>query len=260
MSVEIKLPVSSILSNTKSIISACEDLEMQPSNIETLDTILLTQLAALVHLQEYTHARHLWRRYSSLSSTRTQSNPTLPQFTRLWRALEPLLRAHAQDTTTSSKEVYQNSNSKDNYIEAVEPSKIDIDAGDIPMVNIHKSLQTCSDEVGNDAAFQLLARFIKELQVSIRDMIAIAVERVYESIREERCGPLLGFSMGDGSSNSVDAYLKGRNWTREETGLWIPYFDPTSACHGGKEKKGAGDRIEYLTQVIGFMETQRFNA
>lgn len=225
---------------------------MQPSNIETLDTILLTQLAALVHLQEYTNARHLWRRYSSLSST-----GTLPQFTRLWRALEPLLRAHAQDTTTSSKEEYQNS--KDNYIEA-EPSKIDIDAGDIPMVNIHKSLQMCLEEVGNDAEFQLLASFIKELQVSIRDMIAIAVERVYESIREERCGPLLGFSVGDGSSNSVDAYLMGRNWTREETGLWIPYFDPTSACHGGKEKKGAGDRIEYLTQVIGFMETQRFNA
>lgn len=231
---------------------------MQPSNIETLDTILLTQLAALVHLQEYTHARHLWRRYSSLSSAGNQNNPTLPQFTRLWRALEPLLRAHAQDTTTTiSKEEYQNS--KDNYIE-VEPSKIDIDAGDIPMVNIHKSLQMCLEEVGNDAEFQLLASFIKELQISIRDMIAIAMERVYESIREERCGPLLGLSIGEGGSRSVDAYLNGRNWTREETGLWIPYFDPTSASHGGKEKKGAGDRIEYLTQVIGFMETQRFNA
>jgi len=236
---------------------------MQPSNIEALDTILLTQLAALVHLQEYTHARNLWRRYSSLSSTctGTQSNPaTLPQFTRLWIALEPLLRAHAQDTTTSSKEKYQNS--KDHYIEVEQPSKIDIDVGDIPMVNIHKSLQMCLEEVGNDAAFQLLASFVEELQVSIRDMIAIAVEHVYESIREERCRPLLGFYVGDGStgSNSVDAYLKGRNWTREETGLWIPYFDPTSACHGGKENKGAGDRIEYLTRVVGFMETQRFNA
>ena len=251
MSVDIKFPVSTILSNTKSIISACEELEMQPSTMETLDTILLTQLAGLIHLQEYTHARHLWRRYSSLASNAKSNHVTLPQFTRLWKALDPLLRAHAQDTTRSEN---QNSHGKETTIDAEAGTSVD----DIPMVSIYKSLQLCSDEVRGDAAFELLVNFIKELQVSIREMVAIAIERVYESIREEHCGPFLGFSVGADTNMEMGDFLKDRKWTKEmETGLWIPHFDPSK---GSNEKESAGDRIDYLTRVIGFMETQRFNA
>jgi hypothetical protein len=259
MSVVIKFPVSTILLNTKCVVSTCEELEMQPSTMETLDTILLTQLAALVHLQEYTHATHLWRRYSSISSGDNSNRVTLPQFTRLWKALEPLLRAHAQDmttaaaTTTTSED--QSNNEKDTAIDAEGHTSVDT----IPMANIYKSLQICLEEVRGDEAFELLLNFIKELQVSIRAMVAVAMESVYESIREEKCRTFLGFyhSAADTKMNMED-YLKDRKWTKEiETGLWIPYFDPSQ---GGDEKKSAVDRIQYLTRVIGFMETQRLNA
>ena len=97
------------------------------------------------------------------------------------------------------------------------------------MANIYKSLQICLEEVRGDEAFELLLNFIKEIQVSIRAMVAVAMESVYESIREEKCRTFLGFhhAATDTKMNMED-YLKDRKWTKEiETGLWIPYFDPS---------------------------------
>lgn len=241
----VQLPVSSILANTAEIIDTCQDLEMEPSNnLESLDVILLTELAALVHIKDYANARHLWRRYSSMEAIvpvgdgAAKSFP-LPYFQQLWRALEPLLRIYAQEPGTNTF-----------------------------MTKVYSSLQACIDASGDSDGAVSLKTFCKELISSTRAMVADAIEESFESIKDDQCRKMLGFSssgdMGDvemlGTGASFEEYLKTRKWTREEgsDGIWIPYFDPEQS--GSGRASSSNDRIEYLTKLIGFMETQRLNA
>jgi hypothetical protein len=51
----------------------------------------LAELAALLFLSEYTHARHLWRRHeTAATSPSASSNPELHQFQLLWTAAQPM--------------------------------------------------------------------------------------------------------------------------------------------------------------------------
>ena len=51
----------------------------------------LAELAALLFLSEYTHARHLWRRHeTAATSSSASSNPELHQFQLLWTAAQPM--------------------------------------------------------------------------------------------------------------------------------------------------------------------------
>jgi len=51
----------------------------------------LAELAALLYLSEYTHARHLWRRHeTAAASASTSDNPELHQFQLLWSAAQPM--------------------------------------------------------------------------------------------------------------------------------------------------------------------------
>ena len=51
----------------------------------------LAELAALLFLSEYTHARHLWRRHETAATSPSASrNPELHQFQLLWTAAQPM--------------------------------------------------------------------------------------------------------------------------------------------------------------------------
>lgn len=51
----------------------------------------LAEMAALLYLSEYTHARHLWRRYETAATSATASdNPELRQLQLLWTAARPM--------------------------------------------------------------------------------------------------------------------------------------------------------------------------
>jgi hypothetical protein len=233
MNTEITFPVASILENTEAIVDACEDSELSSSSSRdassALPVILLTGLAALIHLQQYDHARHLWRRYSS-----EQNNPQLQQFVSLWRAVAPLLRAHSQDFSRNS-DTSNNTESNGN-------------GGTIS--EVYGSLQAC---VEKNPTLEPLATYAKQLQVSIRENLVLAIERAFESIDSEKCRILLGFQ----NAHELDAFVTERKWTKEMgTELWIPCYQ-ANTCRMGKS---GSDRIDYLTNVVGFMETRRFNA
>lgn len=226
MYTEISFPVTSILENTEAIANACEDLELTSSSSQnsSLPIILVTELAALIHLQQYDHARHLWRRYSS-----EQNNENLLQFSSLWKAVAPLLRARSQDFTASSKTV---SNNKFGNI-----------------AEVYGSLQDC---IEMKPVLEPLASYAKQLQMSIRELFCRGIERIHESIDGEKCRVLLGLK----NTRELEAFVTKRNWTKEsETALWIPYYKTMTDVG-----KNGSDRIDYLTNVVGFMETQRFNA
>lgn len=52
----------------------------------------LAEMAALLYLSEYTHARHCWRRHetAATSATASDNNPELHQFQLLWTAAQPM--------------------------------------------------------------------------------------------------------------------------------------------------------------------------
>ena len=183
--------------------------------------------------------------------------------------MTPLLRAHSQDCTTT-----------------IDASTLGVGVGvgvgdstgggDIS--NVYGSLQACQHM---NPKLEPLATYAVQLQTSIRGTFAKAIERSFESIEHERCKMLLGYlNNGDTSDGDMDKFLMGRNWSKEMgTSLWIPYYNPvTRNASASKENSSDNDsdvygnahvhvhagssssnRIEYLTQMVGFMETQRFN-
>jgi len=224
MNTEITFPVASILTNTSAIVNACEDLEVSAPS-DTLPLILVTQLAALIHEEEYQHARHLWRRYSHQVQAQAQAAEgssqqlQFQQFTLLWKAVAPLLLL--EDITA-----------------------------------VYDSLTACTN-----TQLQPLASYAQQLQQSIRIKLAKAVESVYESISNDYCKTLLGFKNNNGNAD-LQVFLNERKWTQEQVnGLWIPHYQPVGkSASAGQGGGGGGDRIDYLTKIVGFMETQRLNA
>mmetsp|Transcript_16454 Transcript_16454/g.31181 ORF Transcript_16454/g.31181 Transcript_16454/m.31181 type:complete len:251 (-) Transcript_16454:634-1386(-) len=236
--------LSSILNNTETIVEKCQEMELQPNlSFQALDTILVAQLAALVHLKEYTRAKDLSRRYSSL--VRDHSSSHLPQFLNLWRALKPLFRFHSQHLSDSSVKPLTNA-------ETTSFEKMQI-------ATIYESLNTCIATGGGN----ILSVFARELQLSIRDTMAKAIERIYDVIHIDHCKYLLGYSTleKDGQQQNMEEYLfKERHWTFESSsGLWIPRNSPLD----GKEEvfgKGCDSRIKSLTKYSEFLERPSLNA
>ena len=59
----VSLPAKSILLDTAEILQACEQAEISSRNVNQTQYVLVTELACLLVLGEYQHARHLWHRY-----------------------------------------------------------------------------------------------------------------------------------------------------------------------------------------------------
>jgi hypothetical protein len=233
-------------------------MELQPSlSLQALDTVLVTQLAALIHLKEYNRAKALWKRYSSLAHNGVNNNDKhdnhspLPQFVNLWRALTPLIRFHAQDFIGSTTNATSNAET--------------MSFENMQIATIYKSLNKC---ITGD---NLLSAFARELQLSIRDTMANTIECVYEVITMDQCKSLLGFStislcplekaiQQQQQQLDMEEYLlKERHWTFERnSGLWIPNKYP--AIRDGKDSGLYDSRIQYLTKYSEFLERQRLNA
>ena len=239
----IQLPPESIATNTAAILKACEMAEISGTTTTSNHSfILVTQLASLLFLRQYNHARHLWRRYSppsppSSSDTEMQDSTTstsmvadgtggddLHQFQLLWNAAQPLLKSY-----------YGN-------VSLLESS-----------TSVYTSLQSCVE-----ANLHPLSVFALELKGQIRNQMVDLIETVYDSIPDSKCYTLLGKLEGGESEDDVESYLlTQRKWMRDETTkLWIPATagsHSTSSDNGGKEEK---NRIDFLSNVVGFMEKQ----
>ncbi len=236
MTFSSSFPPPSILSNTEDIINACEDAEVNSSGLNvTLDVILVTQLAALIHAEKYHSALHLYSRYSSLVDSSfvpasASTSLTLEQFGLLWKAVTPLLDVMTNNDTNEK------------------------------ISNVFASLQLCMG-----MQMQPLATYTEQLMSSLRDQIAYVMEvSLYESVSSDECAKLLGFSFGCGRGGinlNMSQYLKNRNWTMESPNLWIPNnSNDNDISNDGKYGGAQTDRIEHLTKIISFMETQRLNA
>lgn len=222
------LPPNSIAINTIEIVKQCELAEISGTPSSN-SFVLVTQLASLLLLGQYNHARHLWRRYRSemisdkeMQEATNHNNMEMVQFQMLWNAAQPLLRSFYGHQSL-------------------------LDCG----TNVFASLQSCVN-----ANLHPVSLYSNELIGAIRNQMAELVETVYDSIQVQKCNMLLGKSNGE----DIDQYLLQRGWEKNAE-LWIPANTPDlgkkdfdKSCSKGSDEKS---KIDFLSNVVGFMENKR---
>ena len=111
-----------------------------------------------------------------------------------------------------------------------------------------------------------LSLYANELMESTSGKMTELLERYYDSISGGDCVSLLGFNVEE--IESMAKYLQERSWEKKEgTGFWIP-AEAMGECGSGlrvvenavDEDGNPVDKIQFLTNVVGFMEAQRMNA
>lgn len=232
----MNLPPESILANPKEILKACEIAEISGTPSPN-SFVLVTQLASLLVLGQYNHARHLWRRYrteafseeelnDSAIKSKSGSERDMYQFQLLWNAAQPLLQSYF------------------GHVSILESGS-----------NVFTSLQLCVD-----ANLHPLSMFALEIKSSIRDQIANLIETVYDSIQVQKCQALLGKYDGE----NVDQYLVNRGWGRsnDSTDIWIPAAPSLNAKGSDQTSKSGNEKskIEFLSNIVGFMEKQQVHS
>ena len=196
----------------------------------------LAELAALLYLSSYTHARQLWKRRqpSSSADPGSSANPELQQFTLLWEAVESLVAPAAETSENVSNE---------------------------------NGEATAMAQLGACVASgqQPLATYADEVLKKWRSEKMIMMEECYDTIKMQDCAALLGYTDDAGREEMANT-LRGRGWTVAGE-CWIP-GDADEDEDEEEEKKeeeedaggmGAADRIKELADIVGFMEMSKLN-
>jgi len=245
----IQLPPKSILTNATAIVSACEWAEVSPDNENNsknkshpLKFVLVTELAALLHLGSYTHARHLWHRHRQNVNLNTNANvargavdPEMDQFQRLWKAAQPLLLASAAPSISSSTQTSTSASaSKATINDYNNPQTTALNKSTQPQSQSLK-LQTSrrqfyaqlrSSCIQTPSQQQPLATFANELIQSQRMHMVRLLEEIFDSIPRSkpdvtdtvcRLKDLLGFD----NRTELEEFLNARDWHLEDE-FWIP--------------------------------------
>ena len=227
---DIQLPPDSLLTNTSDIVKACENQEIS-GNINGANYILVTQLASLLILRQYNHARHLWRRYKPQISSipATDSNvDDLRQFQLLWNAVQPLLQSFHSDSSLL----------------------------DDTSINIFTSLQPCVD-----ANLHPLSMYAVEIKSELRNQMAQLLERLYDSIEDAKMRFLLQGKTKNNDDEDLDQYLLQRGWERESgASFWIPVTPSETVNNQDSQVRTSSvekSKIEFLSGLVGFMEKEK---
>ena len=115
-----------------------------------------------------------------------------------------------------------------------------------------------------------LSLYANELVQSTREKMSTLLERYYDSISVDDCAHILGFEAGE--MDAMKQYLEQeRKWERnpgrddiyvpvEAMGLCASGLGGVVKTKGKNEADKSLDKIQFLTNVVGFMEMQRMNA
>lgn len=243
MTTAIALPPPSILANPEDIVDACEMAEMSPpppppagGGEAGLRFVEVTELAALLHLGDYVHARHLWRRHSSTpgiepadGAAEDSSDPELRQLALLWTAARSVI-------SDEPKAAYA-------------------------------ALDRCKS-----SGVEPLATYAAEVRGSYRERCVRRMGVAYDRMRVESCQAWFGYA--EGEDGTMIEELEGRGWSQEagegEKFLlvppppgWEPEEEEEDAMDANENAGAAGDdyndRIKSLTDIVSFMERKKLN-
>jgi len=194
---------------------------------------LVTELAALLHLENYTHARNLWHRHrqtvNSITNTKDVIDPEMDQFQRLWNAAQPLLLASA----SSSYTIHTNDNNNSqpsSQKQTSQSSSLKIQTSRRQFYDQLRSscIQTQTTQQQQQ---QPLATFANELIQSQRMHMVHLLEHTFDSIPRSkpdtttttsttscRLTDVLGFQ----TRIELEEFLTKREWQLLDNGFWIP--------------------------------------
>jgi len=238
---ELTIPPPSILKNTKHIIIQCElyevsigvDFLLYAKDRNVLDKkqssfrfVLVTELACLLHIQSYAHARQLWNRYSHIFDMKDQCvfhQPEFFQFFLLWDVAKSIIV-----------------NDIENVFAKIDVLQHSLD----PNIKIGPLLLYC-----------------KELRNSYRDTIVRMLEKYYENISIDLCSHRLGFDKSN--HDAMNGFLCNRGWKKLSSN--DKFLTPGNKCLSKKKDEGVNyhvtfeENIQSLTEIAEFMERKRLN-
>lgn len=238
--------VPTIFGNNKNVLFQAMMDEHDPSiTNQRLDASLSIQLAALTHNQQYSHAQHLFDRYKNKSISRNDHTNSreifFPMFFRLWNALQPLFQLNS-----AQKEIYITSDSANSSLGH-------------ELSGVYDNLKSCQIRNSDDGDPLLFESLVGELLVSIREKVLFTIESgCFETVSKNTVSSLLGFA----SDEDVVSFCQTRGWKierQEEEVLLIP-CTRDNVTKKNIDLTKTPDKFEYLTKLVGFLETQRLNA
>mmetsp|Transcript_16612 Transcript_16612/g.21270 ORF Transcript_16612/g.21270 Transcript_16612/m.21270 type:complete len:284 (+) Transcript_16612:36-887(+) len=199
----------------------------------------IIQMAFLLYLGEYVHARHLWRRHRSnnTSSTRDDESNQLSMF---WTAAKYCY-------LWSTGGISSSLNSTD-----------DDESSNLP----YSTLMLRSLQSNVESSLEPLATYSKELVSIFRYRVNDRLRSSFDDIREDE----FMLRMNLNSSDSGDDVFGRYGWQRApgDVSHLVPnqeWKSPVDVGGGGNSAMSTdGDRIHQLSEVVMFLEQTKMNA
>ena len=206
----------------------------------------IIQMAFLLYLGEYVHARHLWRRQRTNNNSSSSSDDEYNQLSMLWTAAKYCY-------LWSTGGVSSLLNSTDNN---------DEESSNLP----YSTLMLRSLQSNSESSLEPLATYSKELVSIFRYRVNDRLHSSFDDIREDEF--MLRMNLNNSSEDVAEDDVLGRyGWKRAEadaTHLVPNREEWKSPVDMGRGEDGMvssdEDRIHQLSEVVMFLEQTKMNA
>jgi len=250
--------------------SAAADDKTNGSGDESTAKVLVTQMALLLYLGEYTNARHLWRRQRkemSGASTTTNDDLDYTQLELLWNAAKYCylwstggIHSLASNSAISSSSAVAAAAAESNGMMQVEQSSSDIDtSGDdatLPFSTLAlRALETsASKKAAEDQLMEPLSTYSKELLGVFRSRVNKGLHESFDKLDQNEF--LLRMNLTAQDEQTAESF----GWKLDDGGYLVSnvdvvlddvMVDEEYNVDGAKEGK---DRIGKLTDIVMFLE------
>jgi len=248
--------------------AATED-KTNGSGGESTAKVLVTQMALLLYLGEYTNARHLWRRQRkemSGASTTTNDDLDYTQLELLWNAAKYCylwstggIHSLASNSVVSSSAA-AGASAESNGMMQVEQSSSDIDtSGDdatLPFSTLAlRALESCaSKKAANDQLMEPLYTYSKELLGVFRSRVNKGLHESFDKLDQNEF--LLRMNLTTQDEQSAESF----GWKLDDGGYLVSNVDVVlddvmvDEEYNVDRMKEGKDHIGKLTDIVMFLE------
>ena len=230
--------LSSSSSSTSNDGGGAKDSSSDSGSVNKYASII--QMAFLLYLGEYVHARHLWRRQRS--NNNSSSSDEYNQFSMFW---------------TASKYCYLWSTGG----VSLSLNSTDDESSNLPYSTLMlRSLQSNAEE----SSLEPLATYSKELVSIFRYRVNDRLHSSFDDIREDEF--MLRMNLNNSDDGAEDDVLGRYGWKRAEADAThlVPNQEWKSPVDMGRGEDGMDstddDRIHQLSEVVMFLEQTKMNA
>jgi hypothetical protein len=226
------------------------------NNVKKYASII--QMAFLLYLGEYTHARHLWRRLNNNNNSHNSSNDDeYKQLTMFWNAAKYCYLWNTGGIMSGLSTPPANTNGTDSNDEEEIRSNLP-----------YSTLMLRSLQSNSESSFEPLATYSRELVSIFRYRVNERLRMSFDDIREEEF--MLRMNLSNTCAGEEEDVLGRYGWKRiaaavaDNSAHLVPDREWKLTMQGGDDSTMTlsvdVDRIRQLSEVVMFLEQTKMNA